>query len=638
MACAMMPTLGQTSLWRVWFQAKPYGSFVPGDALYEATLQRFAPSALQRRALHGMDPVLTLADAPIPQEWISTVSSQGTVNLLLESRWWTYVVLEADTATAQRIAALPIVRSITSAGSSAIPLRTVVEDCTSPNPGASRTPLDLLRLSIAHSSGAFGQGAIIGMLDNGYRWRTHEALKYTDVREEIDVVFRDSITSNEPGDHPEQDGHGTITMSMIAGWRSDLMLGAAPFATFLLAKTEDMRYERRVELDNFVVGVEWLERRGADVLSASVGYAWFDGSDVPILPEDLNGHTTLATRALNEATARGVTCVTAAGNGGPNPRTLITPGDADSAVTVGAVFMDGSIAVLSSSGPTADGRLKPDVCAAGVQVLGATNASDTSYAVSSGTSLSTPQVAGLAAVLRSVCPPSIRTHELREAIYRSSDAYPIKDSVRGYGIPRFDLAAQLLGPCITPLTATPDVNALRVIATVFHEGDATTILLARGHGSTRDPDTIRPVRTVDQFVIFELPYPQYSDDSIEVMIASSTARRSNTWPRGRMLTVARTAGYVPCGASQQIVSSVPHVTDQRSLYPNPARVGERLTLPTEMGSISFVELVDVTGRNVTMLETMPDARGLAVIVPPCMPGMYIVRAQHHRSNLLWVLP
>jgi subtilisin family serine protease len=638
-AIAMAPTLAEPSLWRVWFQAKPYTRFAPGDPLYERTLEQFAPEALQRRANHGYDPLLTIADAPIPPEWISAVTALGNVRVAVESRWWTYIVIETDTPTALATGALPMVRSITSAGSAAIPLTTEVEDCSPPDPGASRTQLDMLRLSVAHAAGAYGQGAIIGMIDNGFRWSTHEALRYTDVREEFDVIFGDSNTANEPGDHPEQDGHGTLTMSMIAGWRSGTILGAAPFAAFLLAKTEDARYERRVEMDNFVAGTEWLERRGADILTASVGYSWFDGSDAPVLLEDLDGHTTLAALALNEATARGMICLTAAGNGGPNPRTLITPGDADSAITVGAVRMDGTTALLSSSGPTADGRVKPDVCALGVQVVGATNASDTSYVASSGTSLSTPQVAGLAAVLRSICSRSIRSYEVREAIYRSTESYPVKDPSSGYGVPRFDAAAEILSPCITPITATPDVNALRVITTVFHAGDASTLLLVREHGSTREPDTIRPVRTFELHVIFELPFPQYDADTLDMMVWSSTSVRSNSWPHDTMHAVARVEGYTPCGASRQVISSVP-LADQPSsmISPNPARAGDRVSLPLAFGMVSTIELIDPSGRGIATAETLPDVNGLAFIVPPCTPGLYLLRSRTSRSHLLWILP
>src|SRR5438034_473834 len=76
----------------------------------------------------------------------------------------------------------------------------------------------------------------------------------------------------------------------------------------------------------------------------------------------------MTTVAADLAAQRGILVVTAAGNDGPVSRSISTPADGDSVLTVGAEDSLGTIAAFSSRGPTADGRIKPDFTAPGVAV------------------------------------------------------------------------------------------------------------------------------------------------------------------------------------------------------------------------------------------------------------------------------
>jgi hypothetical protein len=113
------------------------------------------------------------------------------------------------------------------------------------------------------------------------------------------------------------------------------MVGIAPNATFLLAKTEDVRSETPLEEDTFVAALEWADSLGADLVSSSLGYLGFDDGS-GYAPEELDGDIAVTTRAADSAVARGIVVISAMGNEGPAARTLITPADGDSVLGIGA--------------------------------------------------------------------------------------------------------------------------------------------------------------------------------------------------------------------------------------------------------------------------------------------------------------
>ena len=122
----------------------------------------------------------------------------------------------------------------------------------------------------------------------------------------------------------------------------------------------------------------------------------------------------------------------AAGNEGDNNwRSIGTPSDADSVLTVGAVDANGVIASFSSYGPSADGRIKPDVCAVGKNAWLFSPFGFATYG--SGTSFATPLIAGMADCLWSALPDE-NAMQIRERIIRSADRYSNPDTDDGqYG-------------------------------------------------------------------------------------------------------------------------------------------------------------------------------------------------------------
>jgi hypothetical protein len=131
----------------------------------------------------------------------------------------------------------------------------------------------------------------------------------------------------------------------------------------------------------------------------------------------------------------------AGGNEGNNSwRYLTTPADADGVIACGSVSFDGGRSVFSSIGPSADGRLKPDVCGLGsgssIVLFNGTTGSG------SGTSFSSPLIASLVIGLRQVF-PSLTVQEMYTLVINSASQVTSPDNYLGYGIPHFEKAKNL---------------------------------------------------------------------------------------------------------------------------------------------------------------------------------------------------
>ncbi|MFO7914081.1 MAG: S8 family serine peptidase [Candidatus Krumholzibacteriales bacterium] len=287
---------------------------------------------------------------------------------------------------------------------------------------------DLLELGINGSGASTGYDPVrICLLDTGFNL-DHEALEHIRVIAQRDFVQGDSVTSNQAGDHPDQDRHGTLVLGAAAGYMEGSLIGPAWGAEYILGKTEIYDREIIIEEDNWVAGLEWADSAGADIVSSSLGYfEWYSN-------EDMDGETALTTRAADRAAAAGILVVNAVGNQGfEGDTSLIAPSDADSIIAVGAVYGSGDIVYSSSRGPSADGRIKPEVVAMGANVYSVDPGTYNGYAGFSGTSLATPLVAGACAQVLETN-PYLTVMELRDKILGTATRSSSPDNSYGYGI------------------------------------------------------------------------------------------------------------------------------------------------------------------------------------------------------------
>jgi hypothetical protein len=303
-------------------------------------------------------------------------------------------------------------------------------------------PLRQLNLFPLVERGYRGRGVRIAVLDTGFE-TDHPAFASATIVGQRDFVgdslAADTVVKNQPGDAPDASRHGTAVWSLLAARVPGSLVGIAPDAEYILAKTEDVRAERRLEEDNYVAALEWADSLGASVVSSSLGYLSFDDG-FAYSPGQLNGDFAVTTVAADLAAARGMTIVTAVGNGGPHPRSLVTPADGDSVFAVGAEDSLGFLVSFSSRGPTADGRVKPDLVAPGFRIWVIDTQSPTGFNRLDGTSFSTPLVAGAAALIRELH-PALTGYEAGLALRNSGNNADSPTPDRGWGRPDALVAA-----------------------------------------------------------------------------------------------------------------------------------------------------------------------------------------------------
>ena len=411
-----------------------------------------------RNPLHHENEVLNL---PLNPGYIDEVAATGA-KIRVCSRWFNAVSVSADQETALRIDNLPFVR-----GLEPVPKARRVQyepgiasdafsKPTQDEYGPSLAQLAQIGVVALHGEGYRGQGIRIAVLDNGFHYTEHQAFEQMRIVEEFDFVNNDEIVSDQDdqpttGDETasNQNIHGAQVLSILGGFDPGRLVGVAPEAEYLLAKTEDNDSELPIEEDWWIAGVEWADSLQADVINSSLGYnTWEDGTGYEY--QDLDGMTARTTVAAEIASRMGMVLVVSAGNEGDKPWTYVTtPADADAALAVGAVDARNQILAFSSRGPTADGRIKPDLVAPGGAVLMAA-VRNGNYVRNRGTSFAAPLVSGVCALLLQIEPldPETMRQRLRST---ATDLGPVgPDTLYGWGLVNA-LAAMGVG--------VPDVSA-----------------------------------------------------------------------------------------------------------------------------------------------------------------------------------
>ncbi len=401
--------------------------------------------SIERRKKNLGENYFTYQDLPIEQNYVKTLNNLG-IKIENKLKWFNAVSAFLTNTQLNEIRDLKFIEKIETVRKlrSTKPFKKDLKpdnsllkssDDNNFEYGSSLTQNNLSDIPVIHNMGITGEGVIIGLLDTGFDWKQHNALKDREVLAERDFIFKDDVTANEvEQDVSWQHNHGTSVFSIVGGFDEGNLIGPAFNASYVLAKTENVASETHVEEDNYAAALEWMDSLGVDITSSSLGYSEFDDSVFSYNYKDMDGKTTIVTKAAEMAFDRGLIVITSAGNEGNTSWKYITaPGDGFNTLTIGAVSSSNIVTSFSSEGPTFDGRIKPEIVAMGSGVVNARAGTVDGYGSGGGTSYSAPLAAGIAGLLLSAHPHLTNT-QVRKIMINSGDNFENPDNERGYGL------------------------------------------------------------------------------------------------------------------------------------------------------------------------------------------------------------
>jgi serine protease AprX len=624
--------------WRVLLRDKGPEPFRPGSPLYERTYRLHSERALQRRAkVLPADSLLTLADAPLYEPYVESLRRLGA-QIRLRLRWRNYVVVSADSLLADSIRRLPFVRAVQPIGqvplpqavppsAPAVPEYLVAENgCGAFDYGAARWQLEMLAIPELHRRGWTGEGVLLGLLDTGFRWRGRAPFARLRVLAEWDALQDDSITAVAPGEPEAQDFHGTAVLSLLAAVAPGKLIGAAPGATYVLAKTEDIARESHFEEDAYAAALEWMEALGVDVVSSSLGYREFDPAEVSYSAEQLDGRTTIVAQAVREAVRRGVICVTAMGNSGA--RGLVSPADA-ATIAVAAVDSNGRRAAFSSVGRRG-AELRPTLAAPGVSVVALGTAAEQPIRIS-GTSAATPLVAGVVALLLGAR-PELAPEQLCSALLQTASQGMAPDTLLGYGIPDALGALRALGGAVGPPAVVPTAAGMLQVGAFVLVPDPWLRVWVEYAEDTLGSVAVAELRPYGREGLFvgELP-SELRERSFLLRVRARTpgAELSGRWYAVQSLP------HIPCGMELPPSVPPPDAAPLLRLLGNPIARGEECWLWLRGKGAPHgwrIRIWDVHGRCWEEL-TLPEATLVRLPTQRLAAGVYWIEALALGSGL-----
>ncbi len=374
-------------------------------------------------------------DLPVNSQYIETLKSNYAIDVLFPSKWLNGLLVKAEMEESLKLLGETFVVSVEQVAiGTQIPSS---EKSSGSNTAGITNSLQNRMIGIPdmHARGYTGKGMLIAIFDSGFS-HVDNSTYYKHVFSNDQIVFTRDFVGKSDNVY-QYDIHGSRAFSTFAAYKEDVYEGPAYDADFVLCVTENIASEYRVEEYNWLIAAELADSLGVDIISSSLAYTDFDHPGMSYTYSDLDGKTTVITRAAKIAAKKGMVVVVSAGNDGNKAWKYINaPSDADSILSVGSVNLDMTRSSFSSFGPTADGRIKPDLCALGKDVVTVTGEN---LATPDGTSFSAPQVSGLVAGFWQAF-PELTAQEVIEILKATASNKDAPDTLIGYGVPNFTAA------------------------------------------------------------------------------------------------------------------------------------------------------------------------------------------------------
>lgn len=433
--CMLTSIVGsaQVNRYMVFFKDKngtPYTTSEPGQFLSEKAIERRVRQAI----------AVTDQDLPINPGYAQGVSLTGA-KVFFASRWMNGVLIQCDVSVIPSVQALPFVNSVVFVA----PQQRLIDNGRrkglfrkkNNHTGVrTQTQLQMLGIPDMHADGFKGEGMTIALFDGGFLG-VNTTAPFQEVFNEgryDDIASHDFVRNTD--NVFQYDDHGTQVFSVMAANVADEFTGGAPEANYQLYVTEDASSEYRIEEYNWLFAAERADSAGVDIISSSLGYYDFDLNTMNYSTDQMDGKTAISTQAAQLAADRGIIVVASAGNEGniSSWRIITAPADAVDVVAVANVTAQGGVSSSSSRGPSADGRIKPDLAALGSSVTAVQE--NGSIGTASGTSLAAPLITSLIAGVWQKF-PNFSAKEIIAALKKTASRSGSPDNNIGYGIPSY---------------------------------------------------------------------------------------------------------------------------------------------------------------------------------------------------------
>lgn len=429
----------QTELVFVFFKDKPNKA-----AFFANPLSELTQKSLNRRTNLGI--ALNDQDAPIEASYVQNIKNLG-FTVSDQSKWLNGVAVNATPQQKTLLAAQSYVQNVESfvkntTGGKVTP-KNKWETFDREQAGKAEfdygigtAQINQINLKTLHQQGFTGEGIAIAVLDTGFP-TVNTGSGYARLRNLNKIKGGyNFISKNNDLYNTSFNNHGAYCLGVIGGYLSGEYAGSAPDADFYLYVTEVGSQEIPEEELYWIQAAEDADRKGVDIISASLGYGdFFDDSRYNYSYADMTGTRSFVARGAQIASEKGIIVMSAAGNEGNNDwHFIITPADNVDVFSVGAVTSSGESSSFSSYGPNYLGAIKPDASARGTFTAMVYNNSATN---SSGTSFSTPLSAGGVASLLQALPKTMNRAEVKNLLREKASLYPEYTAQMGYGILNF---------------------------------------------------------------------------------------------------------------------------------------------------------------------------------------------------------
>jgi len=389
----------------------------------------FTEAAIERRSRLGIE--FNELDKPISNNYLSAVN-QYADSVHGVSKWLNGAVITCSEANWSAISKLKFVAKMDTTAYNGIAFM----PCSYDSPKDTLSYSEIVSVETAkkqmqgdcfQSKNISGQNVIIAILDAGFKG-VSSGSAFKNIREKNKIIAtRDFINPRSKSIYAYST-HGARVLSCIAGETDTVSFGLGTSAKFILARvTPQFGGFRSLNDAQWIAALEWADEQGASLVNSSLSFTTQLFSRA-----EMDGVSARISKVAGSAAERGIVIVNSAGNEYDGDWEIIgAPADALDILTIGSIspftFLQSN---FSSIGPTADGRMKPDLCA-----IGELYVADEHFEFAQGTSFATPLVTGFVACVQELH-PEWNAYEVMDAMRKSGHLHPYFDYAHGYGVPQ----------------------------------------------------------------------------------------------------------------------------------------------------------------------------------------------------------